>query len=80
MPNPNKLSSLTWEEFKDELSISGDREKIIAAAKTMEKALASAVGITNPGDIINADLVVKRLLAEVQTWKRIYKQRTGQTI
>lgn len=77
---PNKLSSLSWDQLKDELSISGNREKIILAAKTMEQTLSSAVDLTNPGDIINADLVVKRLLAEVQTWKRIYKQRTGQTI
>ena len=78
--NMKQIKNMTWMEVQEEMSIAGNRDRMIEAAKAMEEALQIATDLGNPGDLINAELVLKRLAAEVKTWKRIYEERTGQKI
>ena len=73
------LSKMSREELKEEMSIAGDPKKLI---KIFDLMLDSAVLVdpTNPAELINLELALKRVQAEVKRWKRLYSKRTGQQI
>lgn len=74
-----KLSQMTTAEFKAEMSIAGNPEKIMAIWGKMLGA-AHEVDANNAAELINLEFAVKRLHAEVKWLMRRYEKRTGQKI
>lgn len=74
-----QYTRITTEQLKAEMSIAGDPDKVIAIMQEMLSA-AGLVDTTNPAELINLELAVKRVLAEVRLWKRMYGKRSGQKI
>jgi hypothetical protein len=74
-----RLSQMTTEEVKQELSIAGSPEKLIGMMGEIGDIMAK-VDQTNVAELINLELILRRLQAEVRTWMRMYEDRTGQKI
>lgn len=73
------ISQLTTEEVKELMSVAGNPEKIADIMIEM-LMLASSADETNPAELINLELAVERVLAEVRLLKRQYEETTGQKI
>jgi hypothetical protein len=74
-----RLSQLTTDELKEQLSIAGSPNKLIGMMQDILVIMAK-VDQTNAAELINLDLVLRRLQAEVRFWKRQYEDRIGQKI
>jgi len=74
-----KLSQMSIEDVKKELSIAGAPEKLIGMFGDIGDIMAK-VDQTNAAELINLDFIVRRLHAEVRVWMKLYEDRTGQKI
>lgn len=71
--------AITTEQLKSELSIAGNPDKLIAMMDEMLTVMHKA-DATNAAELINLELVMKRLLYESKLWRKMYEQRTNQKI
>lgn len=74
-----KLSQMSTEDVKKELSIAGAPDKLIEMMGDMGDIM-SKVDQTNAAELINLDFIIRRLHAEVRIWMKLYEDRTGQKI
>ena len=74
-----KLSQMSTQELKAELSIAGSPDKLIGMMSEIGDVMAK-VDQTNAAELINLDFIVRRLHAEVRMWMKLYEDRTGQKI
>jgi hypothetical protein len=74
-----RLSELTTDDMREQMSIAGDPDKLVAMMQEMEVVM-SRVNRKNSAELINLEFVMKRLHAESIVWIRIYEQRTNQKI
>jgi hypothetical protein len=69
-----KLSSMTWEEVQSEMSIAGNPAKITQLGRDIEDLLLPKLDATNRAEMINAELMLKRLIAEIRILQKRYDQ------
>lgn len=74
-----KLSQLTTAQLKEEMSIAGNPDKLMAMFEDIH-TITGKVDTTNPAELINLELVLQRHLAEVRRLKRMYEKQTNQKI
>lgn len=74
-----KLSQMSTEDVKKELSIAGSPEKLIEMMGDMGDTMCK-VDQKNAAELINLDFIIRRLRAEVRVWMKRYEDRTGQKI
>jgi hypothetical protein len=74
-----KLSQMSTEDVKNELSIAGAPDKLIGMMGDIGNIM-SKIDHTNPAELINLDFILRRLRAEVRIWMKHYEERTGQKI
>lgn len=75
-----KLGQMTTEEVKQEMSIAGSPDKIVGIMHDVLLIIAEKVDHTNAAELINMELALRRVAAEVKlTIKRLGK-RTGQKL
>jgi hypothetical protein len=74
-----KLSQMSTEDVKKELSIAGSPDKLIVMMGEIGDIM-SKVDQTNVAELINLEFILHRLQAEVRVWKKKYEERTGQKI
>lgn len=67
-----KLSSMTWADVQSEMSIAGNPDKITQLGRELESMLLPAIDLTNRAELINVELMLRRLLAEIKTTQRQY--------
>lgn len=73
------LSQMSTDEVKKELSIAGSPDKLIKMMSDIGDIMAK-VDATNAAELINLEFILKRKLAEVRVWKKMYESKTGQKI
>ena len=59
-----RISQMTTEDLKNEMSIAGSPEKVMKAFDEMLSAYYKSVDKTNGAELINFDLAIRRILAE----------------
>lgn len=62
----NKLSQMTWAEVQREMDAAGSPEKIIQLGKEVYDLFATRIDNTNQAEFINAELILKKVLAEIK--------------
>lgn len=67
-----KLTSMSWDKVKDEMSIAGNPGKITQLGRNIEALLLPAIDATNRAELINAEFMLQRLLAEIKLMQRMY--------
>lgn len=67
-----KLSQMTWIDVQKEMSIAGSPEKITQLGKDVLTLLGKHVDTTNRAEIINVEFALKRIIAEVRLWGKLY--------
>jgi hypothetical protein len=66
------LSEMTWAELKAQLSIAGNPEKFEHLGKQIELTLIQSIDYTNRAELTNAELILRRLVAEIKFAQRMY--------
>lgn len=74
-----KISLMTTQQVKEEMSIAGSPDKLIGMMDEMLKVMGK-VDKTNAAELINLEFAMQRLLAESRKWIKIYESKTGQKI
>lgn len=74
-----KISQMTTQQVKEEMSIAGSPDKLSGMMDEMLNVMAK-VDMTNSAELINLEFVMQRLLAESRVWIKIYESRAGQKI
>jgi hypothetical protein len=63
---------MTWADVQSEMSIAGNPDKITQLGRELESMLLPAIDLTNRAELINVELMLRRLLAEIKTTQRQY--------
>jgi hypothetical protein len=66
------LSQMTWDEVQDQLSIAGNPAKFTKLGREIEALLLPAIDTTNRAELTNAELMLRRLVAEIKLAQRMY--------
>jgi hypothetical protein len=74
-----RLSQMSTEDVKNELSIAGSPDKLIKMMGDIGDIMAK-VDVTNAAELTNLDFIIRRLHAEVRLWIKAYEDKTGQKI
>lgn len=74
-----RLSQMSTEDVKNELSIAGSPEKLIKMMSDIGDVMAK-VDPKNAAELINLEFILRRMQAEVRVWMKKYEDRTGQKI
>jgi hypothetical protein len=72
------VSKMTTEEVRAEMSIAGDPDRIIGIMQNILREAAKA-GENYP-ELVNLELAMERVLAEVRFWKKMSEERTNNQI
>lgn len=67
-----KLSQMTWADVQQEMSIAGSPEKLTQLGKDIEVLMGKTIDATNRAEILNAEFMLQRLLAEIKAMGREY--------
>lgn len=70
-----KLSQMTWAEVEKEMSIAGSPEKIAQLGQQVMELISSKIEATNKAELINVELMLKRVVAEIRLLQRMYDKR-----
>lgn len=74
------ISQLTTDEVEKQMSIAGNPRKITRMMEEILALIGTTIDPSNPAEIINIEFALKRIQAEVGTWKKMYGKRTGQQL
>lgn len=66
-----KLSSITWVDLKEEMSIAGDPEKIIEIGKDIYALISVRLNFKSIPEIENMQLALEKLLAGLKVLGRM---------
>lgn len=69
---------MTEEQFKNEISMAGSPNKIIALMNEIHNLMVANIDTTNAAEIINTSLMLRRLNAELKLWLKMLSDKTGQ--
>lgn len=69
---------MTWAEVQKEMSIAGNPEKIAKLGQEIWEKVASTIDAKNVAELINVQIALNRVLAEVKGEQRRHDKRTGQ--
>ena len=61
-----KLSQTTWKELQAQMSIAGSPGKITQLGREIEALLLPALDVTNRAELTNAEIMLRRLVAEIK--------------
>lgn len=67
-----KLSSMTWADVKEEMSIAGNPAKIAQLGREIAFMLLPAIDTTNRAELTNVEFMLRRLVAEIKLAQRMY--------
>lgn len=70
-----KLSQMSWQDLKEELSIAGDPEKMIEIAKDIEALITPRMDVHNIAEVMNVQLILKKIIADFKLWENIERKR-----
>ncbi len=73
-----KLSQMTLTEVQEEMSRAGSPEKIGKLGYEIWEKVASTIDAKNVAELINAQLALSWVSAQVKAEQRRYDKRTGQ--
>lgn len=63
---------MSWADVQKEMSIAGSPEKITQLGKDIMEQIGSKLDKTNRAELINVEFMLKRVMAEVRLWQRMY--------
>jgi hypothetical protein len=66
------LSQMTWAEVQEIMSIAGNPTKFGQLGYQIERLLLPAIDTTNRAELTNAELMLRRLVAEIKLAQRMY--------
>lgn len=69
-----RLHQMTWTQVAQEMSIAGRPDVIANLGREIEAIILPAIDATNRAELTNAELMLKRLLAEIRLMQRRYDQ------
>lgn len=69
---PKNLSEMTWKEVEDQMSIAGSPAKIANLGLQVERLILPAIDATNRAELTNVELMLRRLVAEIKLYQRMY--------
>ncbi len=67
-----RLSSMTWDDMQQEMSIAGSPEKITQVGKDIMNIVGNNLDVTNRAELTNIEFALNRVLAEVKLMQRRY--------
>jgi hypothetical protein len=70
-----KLSQMTWQEFKQELSGAGSPDNIIEIAKDIDALIVPRINVHCIPELINIQLALKKIISDFKHWERIERNR-----
>ncbi len=73
-----KLSQMTTEDMRREMSIAGSPDKITGLMTDIINLIASTVDLQNPPELTNTDFALRRVRAELKQWIRNLEKRNNQ--
>ncbi|HYH14329.1 MAG TPA: hypothetical protein VD794_03860 [Flavisolibacter sp.] len=75
-----RLENMSRIELQQEMSIAGNPEKITGLFSEMHDLMAKTVDANNAAELINMNLALDRLKAEVKIWRNLLAKKSGQQI
>lgn len=75
-----KLSQMTTEDVRKEMSIAGSPDKIVGIMTSVLSMIWQNVDTTNAAELINLEFAMRRVTAEVQQARKRLGKRTGQKL
>lgn len=73
-----KLSQLSTQDMREQMSIAGSPEKITNLMTEIEALIAKTIDVNNPAELINTAFALDRLKAEIKLLAGQLGKRNGQ--
>jgi hypothetical protein len=73
-----KLSTMSMEDLRQEMSIAGSPNKVMEMCGHAWDMIRTRLDPTNPAELINIDLMLRRMQAEIRLQLKVLEKRTGQ--
>jgi hypothetical protein len=67
-----RLSEMNWKEVEAEMSIAGNPAKVAQLGREIEALLLPALDGTNRAELTNVEFMLRRLVAEIKLYQRMY--------
>lgn len=67
-----KLTTMSWDDMREEMSIAGNPEKIAELGKEIMETVAGRMDATNRAEMTNIEFSLQRVLAEIRLYQRMY--------